>query len=232
MTAIPRRSAASEAARDTVAPRPVRRMVRRLEQGADADALADRLEPLAAAFGDGPAAPLLRGEWLGHALHPLLTDLPLGCWMSANLLDLVGGRSAAPAAQRLVGLGLLAVPPTVASGFADWHDASDDERVRRVGAVHAAGNTVVGALYLGSWLARRRGRRARGVVLALAGGVLAIGTGYLGGHLSFARGAGHGARGLADEPGRARSTDEEPVLDLTDAALSEPLDAPGARLEG
>ena len=65
------------------------------------------------------------GEWLGHALHPLLTDLPLGCWLSAGLLDLLGGRRGRPAAQRLVALGLLFVPVTAASGLVDWTSASD-----------------------------------------------------------------------------------------------------------
>src|SRR5260370_8198870 len=32
---------------------------------------------------------LLNGTWLGHALHPVLTDVPIGCWTSTALLDLV-----------------------------------------------------------------------------------------------------------------------------------------------
>jgi hypothetical protein len=39
----------------------------------------------------GRGRELLGGRWLGHSLHPLLTDLPLGCWSSASLLDLLGG---------------------------------------------------------------------------------------------------------------------------------------------
>src|SRR5690606_20394771 len=103
------------------------------------------------------------------------------------------------AAQRLTGLGLLTVPVTVATGLADWDRSSDDERVRRVGAVHAIANTAVSACYLASWWSRRSGHRARGIVLGLAGGVLAIGSGYLGGHLSFARAAGVEERGLTPE---------------------------------
>jgi uncharacterized membrane protein len=197
------------------APRFLRKAVRGLEQRPAADRLADRLEPAAGAFGRGTTGAALRGEWLGHALHPLLTDLPLGCWLSSTLLDLVGGKTSAPAARRLVGLGLLAVPVTVASGLADWDRASSDERVRRVGAVHAAGNTVVAACYLGSWWLRRSGKRGRGIVLGLLGGSLAVGTGYLGAHLSFARASGQGERGLhiATASGDRRST--EPFIDLT-----------------
>jgi uncharacterized membrane protein len=138
---------------------------------------------------------MLRGEHLGHALHPLLTDLPLGCFLSAALLDLVGGRSSRRAAQRLVGLGLLMVPPTAASGLVDWSDVQEP-RSRRVGIVHAIGNTAVAACYFASWRARRRDHHLRGRLLGFVGGALAVGTGYLGGHLTLARGVGHGERGM------------------------------------
>ena len=39
----------------------------------------------------GPVKDALSGIWLGHALHPLLTDLPIGTWTSAVLLDWLGG---------------------------------------------------------------------------------------------------------------------------------------------
>ncbi|MBW3651387.1 MAG: hypothetical protein KY458_12550, partial [Actinobacteria bacterium] len=40
---------------------------------------------------EGPAKDLLSGTWLGHPLHPLLTDVPIGAWASALVLDLFGG---------------------------------------------------------------------------------------------------------------------------------------------
>lgn len=174
--------------------------ISRIEGDERIDRLAGRLAPVAHPLAEGPRGDLLRGRWLGHALHPLLTDLPLGCWLSAGFLDLFGGRSSRRAAQRLVGLGLLTVPPTVASGLADWHGVMD-RRTRRVGVVHALGNGMVAVLYLRSWRSRRRGRQVRGVLWALAGGLLAWVTGYLGGHLSFGRGAGVGIRGIELAPG-------------------------------
>ncbi len=78
----------------------------------------------------------LRGSWLGLALHPLLTDFPLGAWQSASFLDLFGGRIAEGPAQRLVGYGVLAAVPTAASGLAEWGATSGGPR--RVGVVHAA----------------------------------------------------------------------------------------------
>lgn len=130
----------------------------------------------------------LRGEGLGHALHPVLTDFPLGSWLSATLLDLFGGRRARPAATGLVGFGLAMALPTAAAGLAEWHAAG--EAPRRVGAVHAAVNGTATALYAASLLARLRGRHRRGVALAVAGGSAAWVGGYLGGHLSLVRKVG------------------------------------------
>jgi hypothetical protein len=129
-----------------------------------------------------------------------MTDLPLGCWISSGLLDLLGGKSGRRASRRLTGLGLLFVPPTVASGWADW-SSTTDQRVKRVGVVHAVGNVIVAALYFLSWRARRQEHHARGKILGLLGGSLAWATGYLGGHMSFARGSSVEERGFDGESG-------------------------------
>jgi uncharacterized membrane protein len=135
----------------------------------------------------GPVRDRLGGRWLGHALHPMLTDFPLGAWMSASLLDVLPGRKHEGAAERLLGFGLLAALPTIASGASDWLQA--EQRERRVGVVHAATNAAATALYASSLVARRRGQRRAGVALGIAGGVVATVGGYFGGHLSTARDA-------------------------------------------
>src|SRR5439155_22637987 len=38
----------------------------------------------------GPLKDILSGTWLGHPLHPVLTDVPIGAWSSAFVLDLLG----------------------------------------------------------------------------------------------------------------------------------------------
>ena len=200
------------------APTWLRSAVNTIEGDARLDPLVRKLAGAAAPLASGRRGEVLQGRRLGHALHPLLTDLPLGFWMSANLLDLVGGRGARRSAQRLVGLGLLAVPPTVASGMSDWSTITST-RTRRAGAVHAVGNTVVALCYLRSWRSRRRGQHLRGVAFATVGGALAVGTGYLGGHLAYGRRAGTGERGLgvAEPLGRldadADADADMPMLD-------------------
>lgn len=130
----------------------------------------------------------LHGVWLGHPLHPLLTDLPIGFWTSAWVLDLVGGRTTAKAAEKLVGFGVVSALPTAAAGLADWSELNTPER--RSGVVHAAVNLFATALYAASYVARRRGRRGRGIALGMAGAAAATAGGFLGGHLSFRRAAG------------------------------------------
>ena len=169
------------------------------------NAVAARLEAIEAL--DGPAgmagravrglipagAPkdVLSGAWLGHALHPIMTDIPIGVWTSAVLLDWTGGRESRPGADRLILTGVLAAGATVATGWSDWADTEQgNAAVRRSGLVHAAANGTATALMIASYLARKRGARGRGRLLSLAGSAALGAGGWLGGHLSYTLGAG------------------------------------------
>ncbi|MQS16810.1 Rieske (2Fe-2S) protein [Streptomyces kaniharaensis] len=144
--------------------------------------LADAVESLPL----GPYRDALRGVWLGHPLHPALVQLPLGCWMSAGLLDFTpGGRRSADV---LVAAGLLTAGPAALAGWVDW--ARLDPPRRRTGLVHATANITGVLLYAGSLLARSRGRRVRGRVLGLAGLAAVSAGAALGGHLSYRQAAG------------------------------------------
>jgi len=136
----------------------------------------------------GPVRDALTGTWLGHAVHPMATDLPIGFWTSTSVLDFIGGKRARPAADRLLALGILSAVPTAATGLAEWLHV--DERSGRVGVVHANANLVGLACYSASWVARKRGRRGRGVLYALAGMTFATVGGLLGGHLAIGRKVG------------------------------------------
>ena len=131
----------------------------------------------------GRLADLMRGRPLGHALHPALTDLPIGFWTSAVVLDLAGGRRGADAAKRLVGLGVLSAVPTAVSGFADMPTLEPAKR--RVAVVHAVSNTIALFLFTRSWWARTRGHRRSGIVDGLLASAVATFGGYLGGWMAF-----------------------------------------------
>ncbi|SEF87301.1 Uncharacterized membrane protein [Saccharopolyspora kobensis] len=127
---------------------------------------------------------LLGGAWLGHPVHPLLVTVPIGACVSAPVLELCTGNR--QAARWLIALGLIAVPPAVVAGLADF--AHLDARQRRVGALHATAN-VVSTAFFGASLCCRPGARSAKVSMALGTLTIAIG-GALGGHLSYAQGAG------------------------------------------
>jgi uncharacterized membrane protein len=179
-------------------PRWLSTAVSRLEGMPRLDAPAGRLDPVAETVAGGSRAPMLEGRWLGHALHPMLTDLPLGCWISSALLDLLGGPGSQRASRRLTGIGVLVAGPTAASGLAEWR-LIRDAPTRRVGVVHAVMNVLVTALYAKSWWTRRR-HPVRGALTGMLAGSVAVVSGYLGGHLSFVRRAGSGPRGWSDVP--------------------------------
>jgi nitrite reductase/ring-hydroxylating ferredoxin subunit/uncharacterized membrane protein len=156
----------------------------------------ERLDQFAGPLGDSvrhaldrqPAKDLLSGTWLGHPLHPLLTDLPIGFWTSAFTLDLVGGRHSRPAATQLVAWGVVSAVPTALTGASDWGDTTGP--ARRIGFVHAAANSTALACYAASWWSRVRGHHARGIAYAMAGATAATVGGYLGGHLLQTMGVG------------------------------------------
>ncbi|MET0866173.1 MAG: DUF2231 domain-containing protein [Nakamurella sp.] len=158
----------------------------RLENAESLDRPVQAVQPtITSVFGSGKRGWLLRGEWLGHAIHPLLTDVTLGTWTSASLLDVFGGPGESAAAQRLVGSGLLAAAPTAWTGWAEWSAAG--ARDKRVGLVHAGINGLSIGIYAASWIARRRGRHAAGAKLALGGAALSSVGAYLGSHLVESR---------------------------------------------
>jgi nitrite reductase/ring-hydroxylating ferredoxin subunit/uncharacterized membrane protein len=176
------------------------------------DPLGERLQTALSAALERGGAPAdrardaLNGVWLGHPLHPALVSVPIGAWLMAGVLDLLGQRRAA---DRLVWLGVVSALPTALSGLADWQDQSGEPR--RVGLVHALLNTAGLGCFVASGLARGAGRRGVGRTLSTAGLVLVAGGGYLGGELTYALGTGVDRNAWAPEP-----DDFSPVTGLAD----------------
>lgn len=192
---------------------------------APAKAIAKQIRNLLPA--GGGVKDVLSGTWLGHALHPLMTDVPIGAWTSATLLDLVGGRASRPAAQRLIGVGLAAAAPTALTGWSDWADSEPgDDAVRRIGIVHAAAIGTAVLLYGSSFAARRRGAHTTGVLLGLAGAGAMGAGGWLGGDLAFARGVGVNETLFVEAP-----ADWTPALDASMLVENRPTQATVGDLE-
>jgi nitrite reductase/ring-hydroxylating ferredoxin subunit/uncharacterized membrane protein len=170
------------------------------------------------AIGPGALKDTLSGTWLGHAVHPMLTDVVIGSFLSATLLDVLGGDDDGRAAERLIGVGIAAYGPTALTGVNDWADSEPaDDAVRRVGLVHAGTNALALTLYSSSLAARRRGARKRGKLLGAAGAAVLGFGGYLGGHMSFTKGVGPNQ--TAYDPGPDEWT---AAIDSSDLAQDEP----------
>src|SRR3954468_24532965 len=118
---------------------PLEPLIEKVEAAEPLDAAAKPIAKQARGlFKPGPLKDAISGTWLGHAVHPMLTDVVIGSFTSATLLDLLGGDEDGTAARRLIGIGIAAYAPTALTGVNDWADAEPtDPTVRRVGLVHA-----------------------------------------------------------------------------------------------
>jgi nitrite reductase/ring-hydroxylating ferredoxin subunit/uncharacterized membrane protein len=137
----------------------------------------------------GKLKDVLAGTWMAHPMHPMLTDVTIGAWTGAAVLDVLGGERSRPGADALVGIGILSAFPTVITGLSDLTDIVDREQ-RSVGTAHALANVTGLVVWSLSYVARKVGRRRAGMALSMAGTVVMTAAGYLGGHLSYRRGVG------------------------------------------
>ncbi|HVT75851.1 MAG TPA: DUF2231 domain-containing protein [Acidimicrobiales bacterium] len=143
------------------------------------DEVAQAIPPKAKSF--------LGGDWLGHPLHPMLTDLPIGFWTGSFLLDFLGGRKSRRASAAFVGLGVAAAAPTVAAGLVEYQKIGADDDKRDAAVVHTVSNTIGTFFYLWSFLARLRGKRGKGILLGLFGAAAVTVGGYIGGQLAYGK---------------------------------------------
>lgn len=163
-----------------------RGLLERLEKAKRLDRLSDPLQRRLLRTLRGRVADALHGVWLGHPLHPVLVQAPIGAWLGAALLDAIPGTSRS--ATILVGAGTASAVPAAVAGWNDW--SSLEREPRRVGLVHAASNAIAIGLYTSSLIARLTGNHRLGRQLAYAGiGMISVGA-FLGGHLSYRFAAG------------------------------------------
>lgn len=144
----------------------------------------------------------LHGTWLGHPLHPVLTDVPVGAWTVAAVLDMIGAEEGAGVA---IGIGLLGAVGSAVTGLTDWSETED--RARKVGVVHAALNVIATGMYTASFFMRKSRRRRQGAVaMSMLGYAISGAAAYLGGHLVFGEqiGVDHTATADSRKPEKFR----------------------------
>jgi nitrite reductase/ring-hydroxylating ferredoxin subunit/uncharacterized membrane protein len=187
------------------------------------DWLAAELVPLRERYQDNLALELMHGgRWAGHPLHPALSDLPVGLWAGATLLDVTDRSPASQggidAAGVLSAAGILAACATALTGLSDW--TVSNEQDRRVGLFHGLLNTVALGLQGASLGTRMTGHRGTARALGAASLTVTAAAAYLGGHLVFTRGAMVSRVGWAIGPRRwARAVPEADMPDDTPVAV-------------
>jgi nitrite reductase/ring-hydroxylating ferredoxin subunit/uncharacterized membrane protein len=133
---------------------------------------------------------MLNGTWLGHSLHPVLTDVPLGAWSSTMLLDLVWLNNEdvgiARGADLALTLGIVGATGAAVTGVTDWSDLDGTDR--RVGFLHGLLNGTILLVNVGSLVLRLTGKRRAGVALSTTGYLASLFSAYLGGELAYAKG--------------------------------------------
>jgi nitrite reductase/ring-hydroxylating ferredoxin subunit/uncharacterized membrane protein len=155
----------------------------------------------------------LHGVWLGHPLHPVFTDLPIGAWTTALALDAAsnGDPGMRRAATFAMGVGLTGALGAAVTGLTDWSET--DGESRRAGLVHGLLNVTATTLFATAFTLRRKDSHAGGMTCAWLGYAIALGAAYLGGDLVY------GQRIGVDHADTDLPTEFTPVLES--AALAD-----------
>jgi nitrite reductase/ring-hydroxylating ferredoxin subunit/uncharacterized membrane protein len=146
----------------------------------------------------------LHGTWLGHPLHPALTDIPLGAWTAALALDAVkavsGRGEFGRGADIAIAVGLTGAVGAAITGVSDW--SATDGRARKLGLAHGLLNLGATFLYVTSLVLRPRKKfRRMGIRFSLLGYLVSGFAAYIGGHLVYGEkvGVNHAAQDLPKE---------------------------------
>ncbi|HSM57717.1 MAG TPA: Rieske 2Fe-2S domain-containing protein [Candidatus Sulfomarinibacteraceae bacterium] len=148
------------------------------------------------------AADILHGIWLGHPLHPLLTDVTIGAWTLGSLADLLslagGSKQMEKSADFLTAVGTASAIPTALSGLTDF--STIPRPATRAGAAHGLLNAAALIFYTLSLSARKRQNRGDARFFSFLGLMTATASAYLGGHLVYDKNVGVKHGGEVVEP--------------------------------
>lgn len=183
-------------------------LIKVIEQQDVLEQASDQIQPLVTgAFKSaGPAGQevknFLHGTWLGHPLHPVLTDVPIGAWTAALALDAMetisGRRELGAGADAAIAVGLVGAVGSAVTGVTDWSET--DGRARKVGLMHGLLNVGATALYATSLVMRRKRKRSAGLGFAMLGYAVSSAAAYLGGHLVYGEQIGVDHTAAQDAP--------------------------------
>lgn len=145
---------------------------------------------------------------LGHPVHPQLVVFPLGLLSMALVFDVAyvvsGNAQLADFAYWAVVAGTIGGLAAAIFGFADWLAIPGGTRAKRIGLFHGAGNLLVEAAFVLSFIARQSDPaylpNLAPLIWSLVGVGIAVVTAWLGGELVFRLGVGVDQGANVDAP--------------------------------
>jgi len=132
-----------------------------------------------------------RAKILGHPVHQMLIPLPVGLFVVAALLDIVGAFVEAKwipiVSYWNIAFGIISALVAAVFGAADWTKIPRGTRAKRIGTLHGVGNVIGvllfgGALWLRSSDPLHRSDAASLTLEVLAFALMSV-TAWLGGEL-------------------------------------------------
>lgn len=131
---------------------------------------------------------LLHGVPIGHPLHAILTDIPIGAWTFSAIFDILSillpfNRRFHKTADDLTKLGVVAAIPTAAAGVTDY--STIKEEAAGYGLLHGILNVSGLLLYILSWRARNRGQRLTGIGYSMLGMGILTASAWIGGEMVY-----------------------------------------------
>src|SRR5439155_21819471 len=127
----------------------------------------------------------LNGRWLGHPIHAVLTDVPIGILFLVIVFDVLGQPSAATVT---LAVGVLAMLAAALAGFADYSDT--DGKARDRATLHSTLMLVTLVVYLVSLALRLAGNPsgAAAIWLSVIAFLLLSAGAYVGGDIVYVLG--------------------------------------------
>lgn len=165
-----------------------------------------------------PVKTLFNGTWLGHPVHPAITDVPIGAFLVAVVLDLVGEPTAAFWA---IVIGQLAFLASALTGIADFSDTDGTARTR---ATTHGTIMVIGGAFTAASLILRQGGTVEGptqTILLIVGFLVIAAGAFVGGDVVYALGnmvSRHAFRGTGVKWIRLDTGDVTDLMSLPEAA--------------
>ena len=165
-----------------------------------------------------PLKDFLNGTWLGHSVHAMVTDVPVGAFTLAIVLDILNVRAGADVA---IAVGILGMLAAMLAGWADYAD-TDVPPQRGYATVHQILMIVALILYIVSFYGRTGAvttDRGGPIALSIIGYVILAVAAYIGGEVVYGRG------NLVDHNAFRSFGEKWQQLDVSDVAENKPTKA-------